>query len=282
MRFVHRAYAGMVGLVYLGCAVYALQQRWVPKLAKFAGLFGILALFGQIFLGRQTVLLQIRPLIVTSHLMLATVFFCTALVMEFAVDFKMRAKKSAHTQTIPAEFQWMTAIFTVLVFFQIVIGGFVASTYAGSVCVDWPMCNGQWVPTWSGRDRSANYPSLHCVWTCVRILLLRTDRANVNLGNLRLWVTPALLNLARATAATTLLQVIVGIANLLFLHSTIADCLASVDCHCAAGDQSANNINSLYVETIYSAGGVSGCASGAACLKTSRGLQFSRILDSVG
>ena len=44
----------------------------------------------------------------------------------------------------------MVVLGVVLVFVQILLGGLVASTYSGMVCVDFPTCNGQYFPELKG------------------------------------------------------------------------------------------------------------------------------------
>ena len=147
-EFVHRAYAGIVALLFLGAVIWAWRSREVPRLAKWASVVSGVFLTLQILMGALTVLWLVKALVVTTHLLLATVFLTGLLVMLVAVQLKLHPLK----WSTPAPF-WLRTLslaMPFLIFIQIAIGGLVASTYSGSVCVDWPLCNGQWVPTWSG------------------------------------------------------------------------------------------------------------------------------------
>lgn len=152
-EFVHRAYAGVVAILFAAALVIAIRSKDMPKSTRTAAKFGLGFLAAQIIMGGLTVLLLVKAVIVTTHLLLATLFLCCVLWMLFGVRAANAAKAMAANAATsnPMQRTWPLAWFLpVLVFLQISIGGLVASTYAGSVCVDWPLCNGQWVPTWKG------------------------------------------------------------------------------------------------------------------------------------
>lgn len=142
-EFVHRAYAGIVAILFLGAFIGAFRKKELPQSVRTAAKWGALFLTAQIVMGGLTVLLLVKAVVVTTHLLLATLFFSSVLWMFFSVD--------KNTESLPSGIgtKWIIAL-PILVFAQIAVGGLVASTYSGSVCVDWPLCNGQWVPTWKG------------------------------------------------------------------------------------------------------------------------------------
>ena len=228
-EFVHRAYAGLVALVFLGSAIFSFRSRSVPRGVKRAAAVGLLFLTLQIVAGGLTVLLQVKAIVVTMHLMLATCFFLSVLWMNFAATPAVeRAAKS-----IPAQFR-AVLILPILIFIQIFIGGLVASTYAGSVCVDWPLCNGQWVPTWTGAI------GLQIVHRLMAYLLSATVPAVAFLfWRLRSepWMTQQIQRLTRMAAIVVCVQVAVGIANLIYfipptltvIHQSIAIVLLAIN-----------------------------------------------------
>ena len=120
-----------------------------------------------------------------------------------------------------------------LVFAQLVIGGFVASTYAGSVCVDWPLCNGQWVPTLSG---SIGLQIIHRFMAYALAIGIITFAVLLQKMHVRHWVTPQFLRLTRYAAFVVCLQVVVGILNLVnyipawltVIHQSLAIILLAV------------------------------------------------------
>lgn len=209
-EFIHRAYAGLVSLLFFGCCFYAFRSKSVPRAAKWAAGFGILVLFMQIIMGGLTVLRFVQWEVVTGHLMLATLFFCSVLWMSFLVSPEIEEPRVR----APVLLKWITGFLAFAVLFQIYLGGAVASTYAGSVCVDWPYCNGQWVPTWSG---AIGRQIIHrFVAYFIGSALIVYSVAIHALRN-RAWVTPQILRLSRFNLLVVLLQIGLGIANL-FLY----------------------------------------------------------------
>lgn len=154
-EFVHRAYAGIVALLFAIAVVWVSRSKEVPQGARRAAKWGAACLALQIVMGGLTVLLLVKAVIVTGHLLLATLFLASVLWMLFSIRSArlspVRASvKASDSGIVPAFLARFAFALPLLVFLQIALGGLVASTYAGSVCVDWPLCNGQWVPTLQG------------------------------------------------------------------------------------------------------------------------------------
>lgn len=153
-EFVHRAYAGVVAILYAAALVIAFRRKDLGDVSRnqlrLAATWGTVFLSAQIIMGGLTVLMLVKAVIVTTHLLLATLFLGSVLWMYFVVKREITATSASQDPEHVWAPKWPVVILPILVFSQIAIGGLVASTYAGSVCVDWPLCNGQWVPTWKG------------------------------------------------------------------------------------------------------------------------------------
>ncbi|CAN5593124.1 COX15/CtaA family protein [soil metagenome] len=230
-EFVHRAYAGVVGLGYVAALVIAWRSKIVPSSTKTAAKIGILFLVFQIFLGRQTVTMQLKPYIVTSHLLLATLFLVCVLWMLYGVRRELLAREAFQTGAAPAGLRWLQYFLPVIVFVQIAIGGLVASTYAGMICVDWPYCNGQWVPTWAGPmglQIIHRFVAYGLVVLFVALAFVARAKRRVMSANLK--------RMFYAAGVVVLLQTFVGIMNLILfipphvtvLHQTLAMILLAV------------------------------------------------------
>lgn len=225
-EFVHRAYAGLVALVFMascGFVLFSKSTSKTPKTAKRAAVAGMVFLFFQIAAGALTVLWTVKWFAVTSHLMLATMFFCSVLWMLFAIDPRIEMSSAQ----IPRWIKYFSLIAAGGVFLQIFLGGIVASTYAGSVCVDWPLCNGQWVPTWSGP---IGHQLIHRFFAYALSVAGVVFAVVLNLKKKNPWVSRQLLSLSRMAAACVFLQVCIGVANLVLfippwltvLHQSVA------------------------------------------------------------
>jgi heme a synthase len=233
-EFVHRAYAGIVSILFFACFIYVTYSFRMPRSAKRSAVAGLVFLFMQILAGGLTVLWLVKWFAVTAHLLLATLFFCSVLWMYFSLFPAIELPKSV----APRWYKTVARFMPVLVFLQIAMGGAVASTYAGSVCVDWPMCNGQWVPTWSGPighqiiHRFIAY-FLAALILVVGIILQRQKSQQSS----QPWMTNQLLRLSRLNIAVVFIQVGIGIANLLLYippwvtvpHQSVAVILLAVN-----------------------------------------------------
>ncbi len=208
-EFVHRAYAGLVALVFFGCLGYLLLRPQVPRGVKRLGLFALLVLLSQIVMGGLTVLKMLKVSIVTSHLMLATTFVASLFWMAAHLN---PASVDRGARPAPAWFRWLAFFYPAATFGQIWLGGLVASSYAGSVCVDFPLCNGQWAPTFQG---AIGLQVMHRFGAYALALfgfaIFMTMRRNAAAP----WMTRQIRVAAGFLFAVVLAQVGVGIANLL-------------------------------------------------------------------
>jgi len=149
LEFIHRAIAGVVGLLYVAFFVQVLRRSDLRPL-RFLSWVGLFFLVAQIIMGGLTVLKLLEAYIVTLHLTLATAFLVILFVMK-----KVLSVKSQRSITLPPN-KWSTwfkinlNLGIVFVFVQIILGGLVATTYSGLVCIDFPTCNGQYFPALKG------------------------------------------------------------------------------------------------------------------------------------
>ena len=232
-EFVHRAYAGLVSIIFLSTAIYAIRSPVLARGVKVAAACGIGALMMQIVMGGLTVLLLVKAVIVTGHLICATLFYMSVLAMYFYA----KPDVIRNRQVAPMSLPRITGFFAIATFLQLVVGGFVASTYAGSVCVDWPLCNGVWVPTWRGAIGLQITHRFIAYFLTVSLLAYAILIQTLQKRESKTWMTDQILWLSRISAGLVVLQMGVGIANLLFyippsvtvLHQTMAVVLLTVN-----------------------------------------------------
>ena len=214
-EFVHRAYAGLVAILFVGCFAYVLSLKSAPRAAKTTVTAALFFLLMQIVAGALTVLMVVKWVAVTSHLMLATFFFCTV----FWTLQLLRPAVELGREVAPRALRFVTGLLSFLILAQILLGGIVASTYAGSVCVDWPLCNGQWVPTMSG---AIGHQISHRFMAYFLAFAITIYAAVIQGLARREWMTPQLLRLSRLNLFVVFAQVGIGIANLvLFIPPSV-------------------------------------------------------------
>lgn len=147
LEFTHRVIAGLVAILYAKFFVSALKDPALRsvKILSYIGLFFLIA---QILMGGLTVLKLLEAYIVTLHLTLGTAFLlCLYFIKLETTQQKAVALNPARSSRI---FKSILNLSILFVFIQIVVGGMVASTYSGLVCIDFPTCNGQFFPRMVG------------------------------------------------------------------------------------------------------------------------------------
>lgn len=222
-EFVHRADAGLVALDFFLCAIFAFKTANMPKGVKWGAFLGCIILPSIIAMGAITVLHQVRAVAVTAHLLLATGLFAVVYWMLISLTVKTQRP----LEWFPERLNWFARLMPVAVIAQIAVGGLVASTYAGSVCVDWPLCNGQWIPTLEGP---IGLQVIHRFGAYAIALAIFLFSSVIQFHSNAHWVTPQLLRVSRVLLLLVLLQVGLGIANLFFMippylavpHQTLA------------------------------------------------------------
>lgn len=147
LEFLHRVIAGLVFLLFVAFWVGLYRSYSRDGLLKFWAAFGFLLLVAQVLMGALTVLKLLEPGIVTTHLALATIFLGILYLMKKRLEEHEGGWADEKSRPI----SWVLLLPVLAVFGQLLLGGAVASTYSGKVCLDFPKCLGQWVPTLEGQ-----------------------------------------------------------------------------------------------------------------------------------
>ena len=138
-EFIHRVMAGVISIatVYLAVKVYR-ENRGNKYLVWGA----LVLLVAQVIVGGLTVLKLLQAYIVMGHLLLGVLFYSVIYLLSLSIEGRCRLLNRSAANT--------GILFLLLLLVQIVWGGAVSSHYAGLACPDFPLCNGQILPTVSG------------------------------------------------------------------------------------------------------------------------------------
>ena len=216
----HRALAGAISLVFAGLAVATLRHPGLGPALRGHLIVAAVLLGVQILLGALTVWELLAAWTVTSHLMTGSAFAVALLFTALRLRELSREEPAGRPAPTAGERAVITATAALLVL-QIAIGGLVSSTFAGLACPEWPTCNGgQWFPSWAGSV------GLHLIHRTNGYLVLGMLAASFAVARR----TPGLRGLTAAAAAIGLVQVLVGISNVVLalpvevtgLHSFLA------------------------------------------------------------
>ncbi len=138
-RYLAMVVGAMIAAIFLAAWVNRRNFEQSPMLPSFlAG-----AVIFQAALGAWTVTMLLKPAIVTSHLLggVTILALLTWLLARQPGSGKFGARIIA-----PASLRVFAIIAAVVLFAQIVLGGWVSTNYAALACTDLPTCHGQWVP----------------------------------------------------------------------------------------------------------------------------------------
>ncbi|MBI1795835.1 MAG: COX15/CtaA family protein [Candidatus Eisenbacteria bacterium] len=164
IEWTHRLIALLVSLAVLALAATTMISRTLRvRFGALAGL-AVLLLVAQVLLGALTVWKLLDPSIVSGHLAVAMLLFCTLLTYTMragagdagsdAGDAESAAgsddARGALTPPRPAGLLPLAAVATVMTYAQALLGGMVSTHHAGLVCPEWPTCNGAWFPPLDG------------------------------------------------------------------------------------------------------------------------------------
>ena len=156
-EMIHRYFAATLGFLIVLIAAMAIQyrrERWV-SLPLAVGLLGLVVAQG--ILGMLTVTWQLKPLIVTGHLLLGlstlgTLFWLWRSLHRDAASGGGRAGHAVAVATPVAALVALVAVGA-----QIALGGWTSSNYAATACPDFPRCQDSWWP-------AADYSEAFVLW----------------------------------------------------------------------------------------------------------------------
>ncbi len=146
-EMLHRYAAGMLGLMILSLALVRVvwRQQLLP-LGQVIGLVTIVIIQG--LLGRLTVTWQLKPLVVTLHLLLGCTTLSLLLWLVLGL-FMGQAKifpKDGRAYLKFSRARLVAGAGLLAVGCQIALGGWTSTNYAATACPDFPTCQNQWWP----------------------------------------------------------------------------------------------------------------------------------------
>ena len=221
-EMVHRYFASTLGLLIVIIGVLAWRQR--AQLRQGVGLptFLVGLVIMQGLFGMWTVTLKLTPWVVSTHLLGGMTTF--ALLVWLA---QRQCQRTTTIRRTPLRPHALLAL--CVVFAQIALGGWVSSNYAALACMDFPSCHGSW---WPNMDFAQAFQIFRPLGMTAQGALLGLDALTavhwahrlgaaltlLVVGSLawRMWRIPAWTKFAAALSALLLLQIALGIANVVF------------------------------------------------------------------
>ncbi len=148
-EMLHRYAAGTLGLLILSlvCIGIVTRRERVLPLRYVTSLLVIVLAQG--LLGMLTVTWQLKPLVVTLHLLLGlstlSLLLWLLLSLPERAEWQRPTTLDADGTAAPARLLALLGLIALGV--QIALGGWTSSNYAALACPDFPTCQGEWWPT---------------------------------------------------------------------------------------------------------------------------------------
>lgn len=152
-EMIHRYVAGTLGLAVFALAVMAVRRRQEPGQPLKLPLFLVLLIVAQSILGMWTVTWQLKPLVVTLHLLGGMATLSLLWWMSLRQGRLLKPQPTVGLETLRP---WALLVLA-LVVVQVALGGWVSTNYAALACTDFPRCHGAWIP-------QADYSEAFVLW----------------------------------------------------------------------------------------------------------------------
>jgi len=229
LEWGHRALVGVMSLGVAAASLAVFLDREARRRAGALAATVLVVLAVQIVLGGLTVLELLARWTVTSHLLTGNLFAVTLVLTSLSLGRAPEGERVSPSvpASVSARLRLATVVTSVLLVVQLALGGLVASSYAGLACTEWPACNqGVWFPTFEGNVGLQVLHRLGAYALAAAAVLMFLAARPV----------PSARRLATAALGLVLLQVCVGVANVLLylpvpvtaLHSAVAAALVGV------------------------------------------------------
>jgi len=145
-EMVHRYLAGVLAVLVLSLAYVAWRRRRLPGQRLALPVAILAAVIAQGLLGMWSVILLLKPLIVTAHLLGGI----TITIMLWWLALRQGGFFSGHGRPLLSagghRFGPWVMLGILLVYLQIFLGGWTSSNDAALACPDFPLCQGQLLP----------------------------------------------------------------------------------------------------------------------------------------
>ena len=213
-EFIHRVLAGLVGLGTVAIAVDIFRGKEFTR--ENMGLMGfvLLVLIAQIIFGGLTVTMLVKSVIVTTHLALGLIFFAALLWLHFS----LKSARGNHELRMPGRLKALASTALVAVSVQIVLGGLV-STHTNSngdmdaslACPDFPLCNGELIPT---LDGPIGLHVMHRLGAYTLAIIIVSLYLFVSKHRQEKWMDKRYYNISGFLLMAILVQIALGVANI--------------------------------------------------------------------
>ncbi len=140
-EMLHRYLAGTLGLMVLALAILGWRASRLIQVSPWTPTALLVLVTFQAMLGMWTVTMLLKPAVVTAHLLggMATLALLTWITHRHWGVISGRFIKAGPLRSL-------IRLGLLVLFAQILLGGWTSTNYAALACTDFPTCHGEWLP----------------------------------------------------------------------------------------------------------------------------------------
>ena len=182
IEYSHRAVTGIEGLLVVALTAVMLRLWRKDREAVVLALLMFVTLVLQAGLGAGAVLAPQSPLMLATHFGVSLVAFAATFLSAAVVFERTRRTTCDRYGVAPATFRrWVLGI-SLYVLIVVYLGAYVRHAGISLACADWPLCNGQLIPSLDGPTGVVFAHRLGAVGTVLLLSWLAWQARVVNLG----------------------------------------------------------------------------------------------------
>lgn len=234
IEYSHRIVSGLVGIIVVLFAIWAVRAIRRNKTVKWLAFGSIFFIVLQALLGAAAVKWSQSDAVLALHFGFALLCFTCVLLLMFQL-FHASKSDSRHAHPVSNKFRYLVWFTAVYVYFVVYTGAYVRHAGASMGCVDFPLCNGHIIPPLSGiagiqfGHRVAAALALIFI-TCMMVIAIRHYKARQDLywGSVTAFILIVLQVLSGGLTVLTSVNLFTSL-----IHSTIIACLFGILCYVA-------------------------------------------------
>lgn len=222
IEYSHRLVSGIVGVLIVLLAVWAWRRLGHRSETRFLALMSVFFVFLQAALGAMAVVWDSPDWVLAAHFGISLISFASVLLLAVLIRDAARGTSPRAVSISPGlrTWLWITILYTYVVVY---LGAYVRHTGSMLACLDFPLCNGAWIPSLSGEV------GIHFTHRAAAVLLVLVMARTFYLAYRERHQRPDVARGAAYGLLLLLLQVFVGAAVVLsrlavgatILHGTV-------------------------------------------------------------
>ncbi|TCP30503.1 cytochrome c oxidase assembly protein subunit 15 [Scopulibacillus darangshiensis] len=175
IEFSHRAVAGLAGILVVVQAVWACIKFPKRKEIKFMTISSVFFIVLQALMGAAAVIWSQSSIVLALHFGISLLSFASTLLLTILIFEELSFRK----RMIPDISKGMTWNYILLSLYSYIViysGAFVRHTDSSLGCLDFPRCNGEWVPDLYSRAGiqyiHRTLAGLIVIWLLITIIIV--------------------------------------------------------------------------------------------------------------